>query len=155
ARLLQASDPQFQRIMRLYHWNDTVDSVGSDVVFTTGTPSDWRLRFFGTTDNTKIFNSSGNINPPGSSGMCTALTTYNEILRWITQSPNPFPTQLRAGRVKYYSAIPSSITGTWPSYGGTDQRFWVEFIDYVLGYRQTAAGAYTDISAMSGYGSDF
>ena len=80
---------------------------------------------------------------------------YNEILRWIAQSPNPFPQQLRAGRIKYYGSIPTAITGTWPSYGSTDQRFWVEFIDYVLGFRQTSAGNYQDISGMAGYGSDF
>ena len=45
--------------------------------------------------------------------------------------------------------------GTWPNYGNTDQRFWVEFIDYVLGFRQTSAGVYQDISAMAGYGGDF
>ena len=87
--------------------------------------------------------------------MYSATQTYNEILSWITQSPNPFPTQLRAGRVKYYGSIPTSITGTWPNYGSTDQRFWVEFIDHVLGFRQTSAGVYQDISDMAGYGSDF
>ena len=92
------------------------------------------------------------MNLPGSS---TYTINYNEILRWIAQSPNPFPTQLRAGRIKYYGSIPTAITGTWPSYGSTDQRFWVEFIDYVLGFRQTSSGVYPDISAMAGYGSDF
>ena len=57
--------------------------------------------------------------------------------------------------MKYYGSIPTTITGTWPSYGSTDQRFWVEFIDYVLGFRQTSAGNYKDISGMAGYGSDF
>ena len=84
----------------------------------------------------------------------TRSTTTN-ILAWIAQSPNPFPTQLRAGRIKYYGSIPTAITGNWPSYGSTDQRFWVEFIDYVLGFRQTSAGNYQDISGMAGYGSDF
>jgi hypothetical protein len=80
---------------------------------------------------------------------------------------------LRAGRVKYYGSIlnptisavaangtwaptyTNGITGSYPSWGGTDQRFWVEFINHVLGYYQTGASSYTDISAMSGYGSDF
>ena len=62
---------------------------------------------------------------------------------------------MRAGRITYYASIPTQITGSWPSYGSTDQRFWVEFIDYVLGFRQTSSGVYTDISAMAGYGSDF
>jgi Flp pilus assembly protein TadG len=117
--------------------------------------ADWRVRFFGTNDNTKLFNSSGSLNAPGSSGLSSAATTYNAILAWLAASPNPFPTQMRAGRVKYYGSIPTSITGSWPSYGGTDQRFWVEIIDYTLGFKQTAAGTYTNVSAYAGYGSDF
>src|SRR5262249_3979137 len=59
------------------------------------------------------------------------------------------------GRVKYYSAIPTSITGVWPNYGSTDQRFWKEFIDYSLGLMQTSLTGYQDVSAMAGYGADF
>ncbi len=114
--------------------------------------ADWRSRFFGTTDNTVLFNSSGELNVPSSS---TYTINYSAILSWIAQSPNPFPTQLRAGRIKYYGSIPTSLTGSWPSYGSTDQRFWQEVIDYVLGFRQTSSGSYTDISGMAGYGSDF
>ena len=126
------TDAEYQKIMRLYNWNYVVDNLGT-------TPCDWRIRFFGTDDNTKLFNSRGAEHCPEAR---TYTINYNEILRWIAQSPNPFPTQLRAGRVKYYGSIPTSITGTWPSYGSTDQRFWVEFIDYVLGFRQTSAGVY-------------
>ena len=45
--------------MRLYNWNYVVDNVGT-------TPCDWRIRFFGTNDNTKLFNSTGELNLPGS-----------------------------------------------------------------------------------------
>ncbi len=118
---------------------------------------DWRSRFFGTTSNPNpsnpsLLNSSGSLDLPGGS---TFTINYNAFLTWIAQSPNPFPSQLRAGRVKYYGSIPTAITGSWPSYGSTDQRFWVEFIDHVLGFRQTSAGVYQDISGMAGYGSDF
>jgi Flp pilus assembly protein TadG len=142
---LDATDAQYQKIMRLYNWNYVVDSVGT-------TPADWRVRFFGTNDDTKLFNSSGSLSLPGAT---TYTINYNEILRWITQTPNPFPTQMRAGRVIYYSAIPTSITGVWPNYGSTDQRFWKEFIDYTLGLKQTGLTTYQDVSAMAGYGSDF
>jgi Putative Flp pilus-assembly TadE/G-like len=114
--------------------------------------ADWRLRFFGTNSNRTLFNSSGSLATPGS---FTYTINYNAILAWIAQTPNPFPTQMRGGRIKYFGSIPTAITGTWPSYGGTDQRFWVEFIDHVLGFRQTAAGVYSDVSAQVGYGSDF
>jgi len=147
SRKLTTADPQYQKIMRLYNWNYVIDSLGT-------TPCDWRVRFFGTNDNTKLFDNStpGDLNIPGGS---TYTINYNEILRWITQSPNPFPTQMRAGCIKYYGSIPTAITGSWPNYGSTDQRFWVEFIDHVLGFRQTSAGVYTDISDIAGYGSDF
>jgi Putative Flp pilus-assembly TadE/G-like len=150
--LLGTADAAYQQIMRLYNWNYVIDNVGT-------TPCDWRIRFFGTDDNTVLLNGSGSLDVPGNS---TYTINYNEILRWITQtlSPsdsltNPFPAQLHGGRLTYYGSIPTAITGTWPSYGSTDQRFWVEFIDHVLGFRQTAAGVYTDISGMAGYGSDF
>jgi Flp pilus assembly protein TadG len=145
SRLLKTSDSQYQQIMRLYNWDYVVDNVGN-------TSCDWRVRFFGTNDNTALFDSSGELDTPGYSSY---TINYNEILRWITQTPNPFPAQLRAGRIVYYSAIPTKITGNWPDYGGPDQRFWVEFIDYVLGFRQTSSGRYQDISDMAGYGSDF
>ncbi len=145
SRKLLTTDAQYQKIMRLYNWNYVIDTVGT-------TPCDWRIRFFGTNNNNKIFASNGELNVPGSS---TYTINYNEILRWIAQSANPFPTQLRAGCIKYYGTIPTAITGSWPSYGSTDQRFWVEFIDHVLGFRQTSGGVYSDISAMAGYGSDF
>ena len=100
---------------------------------------------------------SGSLNPPGS--MRTYTINYNAILSWLTPTTDPFPTQLRAGRIKYYGSIPTAITGTWPSYGSTDQRFWVEVIDHVLGFRQTSAGNYWTSAAsaptMVGYGSDF
>ena len=48
---LTTSAAQYQQIMRLYSWNYVVDSVGT-------TPCDWRVRFFGTNDNTTIFNTS-------------------------------------------------------------------------------------------------
>ena len=58
---------------------------------------DWRLRFFGTDDNTKLFDSSGSLNPPGSSGMYTALQTYNAILQLDHPVAEPLPDAV-AGR---------------------------------------------------------
>ncbi len=146
ARFLQTTDTAYQQIMRLYNWNYVIDNLGT-------TPCDWRIRFFGTNDNTKLFNTStGYLNVPSSS---TYTINYNEILRWLATSPSPFPTQMRSGRVKYYGSIPTAITGSWPSYGSTDQEFWVRVIDYTLGFWQQTAGVYTDVSAMVGYGADF
>jgi hypothetical protein len=145
SRKLLTTDAAYQQIMRLYNWNYVIDNLGT-------TPCDWRVRFFGTNNNTVLYNSSGVLNTPGSGSY---TINYNEILRWLTQSPNPFPTQLRAGRIKYYGSIPTAITGSWPNFGNTDERFWVEFINYVFGFMQTGANSYTDISNMVGYGNDF
>ena len=158
--LTSANQPKiYYAVCRLFNRAYPAGSTWSGTTLSSGTSftADWRVRFFGTNDNSKLFNGSGSLNPPGSSGLCSATTTYNAILAWLVQTntPNPFPTQMRAGRVKYYSAIPTAITGSWPGYGGTDQRFWVEVMDYTLGFRQTSSGSYTDISAMAGYGSDF
>lgn len=114
--------------------------------------ADWRVRFFGTNDNTVLFKSSnGSFNLPSGS---TFSINYNAILSWLTQSPNPFPTQMRAGRIKYYGSIPASITGSYPGYGSNDQRFWAEVIDHFLGFRQISSGTYQDVSNMVGYGGD-
>jgi Flp pilus assembly protein TadG len=133
--------------------------------------ADWRLRFFSpignnnTNNNTVLFNKSGSLNVSGIGS--TFTINYSAILGWISQSispsgqpVNPFPQQLRAGRIKYYGSIPTQITGSWPNYGNTDQRFWKEFIDYVLGFRQTGPNTYYDITAnanfqITGYGNDF
>src|SRR5262249_41158665 len=144
-RLLLPTDTAYLRIMRLHARNYMMDSNGT-------TPCDWRLRFFGTTDNTKLFNASGSLNLPGAS---TSTINYNEILKWIGQGANPFPTQLRAGRVKYYGSIPTAITGTYPGWGNKDQRFWVEYINYALGLHQTGASTYVNVSNMVGYGGEF
>ncbi len=130
--------------------------------------ADWRLRFFGTNSNSVLFNNDGSLNV--SNFGSSVNINYTAILNWISQSlnsaaqpVNPFPQQMRAGRIKYYGSIPTQITGAYPNYGSTDQRFWKEFIDYALGVQQTGPGSYTDISnansnstiAMAGYGSDF
>ncbi|MGF1579595.1 MAG: hypothetical protein ACFCD0_09545 [Gemmataceae bacterium] len=72
---------------------------------------------------------------------------YNAILAWLRSDPNPFPSQLRAGRIRYYDEIPdpstdSSINERWwetNSKSLTDliERFWKGYIDFVLGYEYT------------------
>jgi Flp pilus assembly protein TadG len=150
----------YYAVCRLFNKAYPAGSSWSGTTLSTGTSfsADWRLRFFGTNNNTLLFNSSGSLNAPGSS---TYSINYNAILNWLTQANNPFPQQLRGGRIKYYGSIPTALTGSWPSYGSTDQRFWGEVIDHMLGFRQTSAGSYVDISGLgssftiAGYGSDF
>ena len=98
--------PIYYAVCRLF--NRAYPAGASNGAFT----ADWRVRFFGTNNNSVLFNSSGSLNPPGSTGMNTPLATYNAILSWVTTTTDPFPTQMRSGRVKYYGSIPTSITGS-------------------------------------------
>src|SRR5262249_12114498 len=114
--------------------------------------NDWRSKFFGTTDNTQLWNSNGNWRtPPGNYSI-----NYTAILDWIKNTgSNPFPSQLRAGHIKYYSSIPSSIDpSTFPP-SNANERFWKEYIDNVLGLRQTSSSNWTNVVRNSGYGADF
>lgn len=102
---------------------------------------DWRKRFFtygssyATTslrnqpldDNSVLFDASGYIKQPSSTGFAV---NYTAVLDWLKAGPKVLPDNLRSGRVLYYSAIPSSI----PSSGlSLDQLFWKKYIDYTLG----------------------
>jgi hypothetical protein len=108
--------------------------------------ADWRKRFFynnGTTtplggnsttagadnraDNSLLWSSTGAWNQAGAG---TYSINYNAVLQWIKSGPQVFPSNLRAGRVLYYTAIPDTV----PTTGGTaDQQFWRGYIDYVIG----------------------
>jgi hypothetical protein len=117
---------------------------------------DWRRLYFlqsdgtawGTTvDNSKLF-ANGSV---GGSGIGyndpsgNYQINYKAILAWIantsgTGNVNPFPTQLRSGNVLFYDSIPTDVPAsaydhTQSNSGITDpnQRFWKEYIDYVLG----------------------
>ena len=123
---------------------------------------DWRKLYFtypGSStpmdDNSLLWNSSGNWRAPSSS---TYAINYTAILAWIKSGTNPFPNQLRSGRIQYYSAIPDTIdTSTFPP-TNVNQRFWKEYIDYCLGLCQTGSSSWTVFggsSGISGYGADF
>jgi Flp pilus assembly protein TadG len=159
---LATTDSKYLRTMRLFNRGGgaaagmPTDGVPNPV------PCDWRARFFLTpagapvTDNSLLFNSSGTWNTPSST---TYLINYAAILDWIQFSgPNPFPNQLRAGGVVYYTSIPTSInTATFPP-PDPNQRIWKEYIDGVLGWQQTGGSGtnptYQDVSGNCGYGGD-
>ena len=105
--------------------------------------TDWRKLYFKLTngsplnDNTKLWNSTGAWNNPPNNYQIN----YAAILNWIKNTgPNPFPPQLRAGNVLYYSAIPTDVPASAynPSNPNSqitnpNQRFWKEYIDYTIG----------------------
>jgi hypothetical protein len=112
--------------------------------------ADWRKRFFlnpssssstkGTpiTDNRKLFSATGVWNPQNLTGTLNYIPNYDAILAWLKNGPQTLPPSLRAGRVLYYSAIPSSIPMNWTnglisSSATADQRYWKGYIDFVLG----------------------
>ena len=73
--------------------------------------------------------------------------------------PNPFPSSLQSGRIVYYTAIPASIsTGAFPP-SNLNERFWKDYIDYVLGLIQTSSNNWLVLNdtdtGLAGYGTDF
>ncbi len=162
ADLTQTTDTQYLQLLRLLARNGgngmPKNSSG------TAMPCDWRARFFTYTssggpvmDTDTTLYSSGTMNVPSSSGY---TINYAAVLDWIKNcGTNPFPNQLRAGGVVYYTSIPSTInTGNFPP-NDPNQRFWKEYIDAVLGFQQTSgtgtSASYSDTSSTMGYGSDF
>ena len=109
-------------------------------------------------DNSLLWDSSGNWKAPSSSGY---QIDYAAILNFIKNvGPSIFPSQLQSGRIRYYSSIPSTIdTSVWPP-TDLNQRFWKDYIDYVLGVMQVSySGTYIVINngntGYTGYGQDF
>jgi hypothetical protein len=107
--------------------------------------NDWRRNYFfdsdGVTpldDNNFMFQNAfpGYLDPPGN-----YVINYKAILNWIQNvGTNPFPSQMQSGRVLFYSAIPSDVpaaaydhTQSNANITTADQRFWKEYIDWVLG----------------------
>lgn len=126
--------------------------------------NDWRQNYFGTTDNTKLWDGGGNWQDPNAGGY---TIDYAAILKWLKKTgPNPFPSQLRSGRIVYYTSIPDTIdTSTFPP-ADLNQRFWKDYIDYVLGLIQLDANTwevttgidrnyYGGVVGLTGYGGDF
>lgn len=133
--------------------------------------SDWRKQYFrlpggsypnfgGTiVSNTTLWSSTGIWrDPPG-----YYVVNYKAILAWIKSGPNPFPPQLRAGRLLYYDQIPDDVPSA--AYNHTranaeiddpNQRFWKEYIDFVLGVWRDPMGRTQDPGSPScSYGPDF
>ncbi|MGH7140687.1 MAG: hypothetical protein ACREHD_33560, partial [Pirellulales bacterium] len=123
--------------------------------------NDWRAKYFtfpssGNADNSLLWDPNGNWQRPGNA---TYSINYTNILNFIQNvGPNPFPSTLRSGRIVYYTSIPTTIsTSTWPP-SDLNQRFWKDYIDYVLGLAGTGVGQYSIINngqnSNTGYGSD-
>lgn len=91
-------------------------------------------------------------NPPTVSNVNQTVQTfqvnYPAVLRWIKSGPQTLPPNLRAGRVLYYSSIPSDVnTATGDAQQQLDKLFWKNYIDFVLGI-----GSYTSSAFLYGAG---
>lgn len=124
--------------------------------------NDWRKVYFtypGSTtpmdDNSQLWDSSGNWLPAGN----TYGINYTAILNFITNvGPNPFPSTMRSGRIVYYTSIPTTIDTSSSPPSDLNQRFWKDYIDYVLEQTDTGGGNYQLLNngwwGGSGYGAD-
>ena len=119
---------------------------------------DWRRRFFlarsgsaqDTRDNSMFWDSTGKwkLQNPGSNA--NFVINYDNVLKWLKRGPQTLPPSLRSGRVVYYDAIPDTIplnlsTGMAASSASVEQRFWKDYIDYVVG-----AGRYDEDNILFG-----
>ncbi|MFL5339654.1 MAG: pilus assembly protein TadG-related protein [Gemmataceae bacterium] len=140
-------------------------------------PWDWRKRYFknsagtaGLNDNTKLFNASGNpsgLNAPPNNYQIN----YKAILAWISANckqvtagdGNPFPPTLRAGGILYYDQIPTDVpsaaythTNANNQIADPNQRFWKEYIDFVIGvWRDPYGNVQAPGNPACSYGPDY
>ncbi len=129
--------------------------------------NDWRKKFFflsnGSTpcnDDSQFWNASGAWQIP----TANYVINYKAILKWIVNTgSNPFPSQLRAGNVLFYSTIPTDVPASAYSWSNPnsqitnpDQRFWKEYIDFTIGVWQDPTGnVQTPGNPSCSYGPDF
>ncbi len=64
-------------------------------------------------------------------GQRTYRINYRAVLAWLKSGPQVLPPNLRAGRILYYSSIPDHVDDYATD---DDQKFWRNYIDFVLGY---------------------
>ncbi len=121
-------------------------------------------------DNTNLFASNGVLNSPTGNYQIN----YAAILNWIRtncmqQTPGdgkPFPQQLRAANTLLYSSIPTDVPSgayTWSNANSQitsspdpSQRFWKEYIDFVLGvWHDPNGNIQTPGNPSCSYGPDF
>lgn len=94
-------------------------------------------------------NSTVTVTENGASVTYKWLPNYAAIFQWLkNQSPTHFPSQIRAGRIKFYDAIPDPSDTTlndrfWKTQtlSNLNERFWRDYVNFVLGI---------DISGTSG-----
>ncbi len=108
-------------------------------------PGDWRQRYFGSGDNSKLWDSRGNWIQGG------GTINYANVLAWLKSGPQTLPANLMSGKIVYYSSIPNDCNNYTTN---LDQRFWKEYIDFVFAYGRNAQNTtlYGQSSSNGGFG---
>jgi hypothetical protein len=101
-------------------------------------------------DNSVFWNSQGRWKQQLPGKNANYLVNYDAILAWLKRGPQTLPASLRGGRVVYFDSIPDTVaidptTGIILDTANQDQRFWKDYIDFVLG-----SGRWTDSFVMNG-----
>ncbi|MEX0678312.1 MAG: Tad domain-containing protein, partial [Pirellulales bacterium] len=122
---------------------------------------DWRVKYFGTNDNSRLWvaGTSGTAGDWRAPSGTTYAINYAQILNFIKNvGPNQFPSRLQSGRILYYDAIPDTISSSNPP-SDLNQRFWKDYINYVLGLVQSPSGSWyvlnNGTNGYGGYGPDY
>ncbi len=115
---------------------------------------DWRRRFFLRGDGVQLDPQVDNINrilfrsstghvlntvvttPNGTDGAAGTpgyyRINYAAVIAWLKSGPKTLPTNLRAGRILYYSTMPNDVTNSAAG-DANDKMFLRHYIHYVLG----------------------
>jgi hypothetical protein len=92
------------------------------------------------------------------------VINYAAILNWIKSTgPSVFPPMLRAGNILYYDQIPDDVPASAYNHANVNrqitdpnQRFWKEYIDYVLGvWRDPMGNVQHTANPACSIGNDF
>ncbi|MBI1832152.1 MAG: hypothetical protein HYR84_11960 [Planctomycetes bacterium] len=87
---------------------------------------------------------------------------YAAIFHWLrNQSPSHFPASMTTGRINYYSNIPDPTGDSgfnnrfWTQNPMTNlsERFWKDYVDFMLGYVQSGANTYNNSDGANPYSS--
>ncbi len=164
-------DPRFDANANL----TTPATTGSPAFDTNGRAMcDWRRRFFYrgtfTEANANSATPTGRFDPQGDNDSAVAGTqsvnqvllnnaagrtlsasttkykiNYRAVLAWLKTGPQVLPSNLRAGRIVYYTSIPDDVDDLT----NLDKRFWRDYIDFVLGYNGNV-GSYNPTNQLAG-----
>lgn len=101
------------------------------------------------------------ITEAGSSKTYRYRINYAAIFNWLRTTPVHFPTSMTTGRINYYSKIPDPTGDTafnnrfWTQNPMTDksERFWKEYVDFMLGLVQTGANTYANTDGQNPFSS--